>query len=77
MVAWTVDHILADGDLVAVHWTARGTNTGTGNGLPATGKRLKVEGMTVFRMANGRILEEWNTIDELGLMRQLGMFPDR
>jgi steroid delta-isomerase-like uncharacterized protein len=69
----TIDHMVAEGDPVAVQWTGRGTNTGTGNGLPATGKRLEVQGITIFRIVDGKIVEEWNSIDELGLMRQLGM----
>jgi predicted ester cyclase len=41
--------------------------------FPATGKRLEVQGITIFRIVDGKIVEEWNSIDELGLMRQLGM----
>ncbi len=74
-LAVTIEQILGEGDLVAVRWIARGTNTGTGNGLAATGKRLEVEGTTIFRIVDGRIVEEWNAIDELGLMRQLGAIP--
>lgn len=70
-----VDLILAEGDLVSVRWTARGTNTGAGNGIPATGKPVKVSGTTVFRMANGAIAEEWTSGDSLGLLKQLGLFP--
>ena len=72
-----IEQLLAEDDLVAVRWTARGTNTGTGNGLPATGKRLEIEGTTIFRIGKGKIVEEWNSIDELGLMRQLGIVPGR
>lgn len=71
----TVEQMVAEGNLVAVRWTGRGTNTGTGNGLEATGKRLEIEGMTIFRIEGGQIAEEWNTIDELGLLRQLGAIP--
>lgn len=70
-----VDLILAEGDLVSVRWTARGTNTGAGNGIPATGKQVKVSGTTVFRMADGAIAEEWTSGDSLGLLKQLGLFP--
>ena len=69
----TVDKQVAERDLVAVHWTARGTNTGTGNGIPATGRAVQITGTTLFRMADGRIAEEWTCADSLGLMRQLGM----
>jgi len=70
-----VDLILAEGDLVSVRWTARGTNTGNGNGLVATGKPVVVSGTTVFRFESGAIAEEWTSGDSLGLLRQLGLFP--
>ena len=69
----TIDLIVAEGDLVAVRWTARGTNTGTGNGLPATGKRVEVAGTAIFRIVDGKIVEEWTSGDALGLLRQLGL----
>lgn len=68
-----VDLILADGDLVSVRWTARGTNTAAGGGIPATGKRVQTSGTTVFRFENGAIAEEWTAGDALGLLRQLGL----
>ena len=70
-----VDKLLAEQDLVAVRWTARGTNTGTGNGIPATGRKVEINGTTLFRMDDGRIAEEWTCANSLGLMRQLGMLP--
>lgn len=69
----TVDKQVAEQDLVAVRWTARGSNTGTGNGIPATGRAVQVSGTTMFRVVDGRIAEEWTCADSLGLMRQLGM----
>lgn len=69
----TVDKQVAERDLVAVHWTARGTNTGTGNGIPATGRAVQITGTTLFRMADGRIAEEWTCADSFGLMKQLGL----
>jgi steroid delta-isomerase-like uncharacterized protein len=69
----TVEKQVAERDLVAVHWTARGTNTGTGNGLPATGRAVQITGTTLFRMDDGRIAEEWTCANSLGLMKQLGM----
>ena len=71
----TVEKQVAERDLVAVHWTARGTNTGTGNGLPATGRPVQITGTTLFRMDDGRIAEEWTCANSLGLMKQLGMLP--
>lgn len=69
----TVDKQVAERDLVAVRWTARGTNTGAGNGIPATGRAVQVTGTTLFRLADGRIAEEWTCADSHGLMRQLGL----
>ena len=69
----TVDRQVAERDLVAVRWTARGTNTGAGNGIPATGRAVQITGTTLFRMADGRIAEEWTCADSLGLMKQLGL----
>ena len=68
----SVAHLVGEGDLVAVHWRARGTNSVAAAGLPGSGKRLEVQGMTVFRFANGRIVEEWSLTDQLSMLRQLG-----
>lgn len=67
-----VDRLIGEGELVAVHWRARGTNSVAAAGMPGTGKTLEVEGMTVFRFANGRIVEEWSLYDRLAMMTQLG-----
>lgn len=71
----TAERMVAEGDLVAVFFSGRGTNTGTGNGLPATGKYAEGTGMTIFRLVNGKITEEWTVSDQLGLLRQLGLVP--
>jgi steroid delta-isomerase-like uncharacterized protein len=59
---------------VAVYWTASGTNTGAGLGFPATGKRIKIAGMTLFRFKAGKISEEWSAWDMLSVMRQAGLY---
>jgi steroid delta-isomerase-like uncharacterized protein len=69
----TVNQILAEGDLVAVYWTASGTNTQAGMGFPATGKKLRVDGMTLFRFKAGKISEEWSVWDMLSVLRQAGL----
>ena len=69
--------MIADGDLVAVYWIARGTNTGTGNGLPATGKKAEQSGITIWRIVNGKIKEEWSAFDQLSLMHQLGLLDQK
>lgn len=72
----TVEHMVAEGDLVVVRWSGTGTNTGEGNGLPATGRRVTVRGMTLFRFKGGRISEEWSSVDRLGFLQQLGLLPE-
>src|SRR5205807_10107061 len=44
--------LIAEDDLVAIYWIARGTNTGTGNGLPATGKKAELGGITIWRIVD-------------------------
>jgi len=69
------EKVIAEGDLVAIYWIARGTNTGTGNGLPATGKKAELAGITIWRIVDGKIREEWSAFDQLSLMQQLGLLP--
>ena len=71
----TVEKVIAEGDLVTVLWTGRGTNTGTGNGLPATGRAIQGRGITIWRIVDGKIREEWSEFDQLRLMQQLGLVP--
>ncbi|MFZ0136827.1 MAG: ester cyclase, partial [Candidatus Sulfotelmatobacter sp.] len=61
----TVDLMVAEGDLVTVVWTFRGTNTAAGYGLPPTGARIELRGITVWRIVDGKIREEWTSFDEL------------
>jgi steroid delta-isomerase-like uncharacterized protein len=68
-----VNQILAERDLVAVYWTSSGTNTNAGMGFPATGKKIKIDGMTIFRFKAGKICEEWSVWDMLSVMRQAGL----
>lgn len=69
------EKLIAEDDLVTVYWVARGTNTGTGNGLPATGKKLELSGITIWRIVDGKIKEEWSAFDQLSMMQQLGLLP--
>ena len=69
------EKLIAEGDLVTIYWIARGTNTGTGNGLPATGKKAELAGITIWRIVDGRIREEWSAFDQLSMMQQLGLLP--
>ena len=72
----TVVKEIAEGDLVTVLWTGTGTNTGEGNGLPATGKKMQGRGITIWRIKKGKIVEEWSEFDQLRIMKQLGLLPE-
>ncbi|HEY7098025.1 MAG TPA: ester cyclase [Terriglobales bacterium] len=71
----TVERVFNDGEFVTVIWRGEGTNTGSGNGLPATGKKVAGRGITVWRIVDGKITEEWSEFDQLRLMQQLGLVP--
>lgn len=74
-IAIVPEKLIAEGDLVAIYWIAHGTNTGTGNGLPATGKKAELAGITIWRIVDGKIKEEWSAFDQLSMMQQLGLVP--
>src|SRR5215468_7479584 len=76
-IAIVPEKLIAEGDLVTIYWIARGTNTGTGNGLPATGKKAEQAGITIWRIVNGKIKEEWSAFDQLSMMQQLGLLPQK
>ena len=72
-----INEILAERDLVAVYWTASGTNTQAGMGFPATGKKITLPGMTLFRFKAGKISEEWSVFNMLSAMEQAGLYPPK
>lgn len=73
----TVERVFNDGEYITLIWRAEGTNTGTGNGLPATGKKIAGRGITIWRVVDGKIKEEWSEFDQLRLMQQLGLVPSQ
>lgn len=56
-------------------FTASGTHQGTLRGVPPTGKRIVMAEMGIFRIAGGKIVEKWGSLDRLGMCQQLGMNP--
>ena len=67
----TVDLMAAEGDLVTAVWTMRGTNTARAGWLPATGVKLEVRGITVWRIVDGKLRDEWTAFDELRIAREV------
>lgn len=72
-LALQIEHMLADDDLVAVHWSATATHSGGGLGFAATGKRVSFSGMTLIRVEGNKLIEGWNSFDQLGMLQQLGV----
>ncbi|MFO1144930.1 MAG: ester cyclase [Amaricoccus sp.] len=68
----TIEEQIAEGNRVVTRWTARGTHDGPFQGLAPTGRRARVTGTDVDRLVDGRAVECWMQMDELGLMQQLG-----
>jgi steroid delta-isomerase-like uncharacterized protein len=67
---------IAEGGLVATRWIASGTHTGADfAGLPASGRRFEISGMSIYRVVEGRIVEGWVNDDSLLMLRQLGALP--
>ena len=72
----TVDNIIAEGDKVAVCWTATGTHLGELMGIPASGRQIKFTGITIHRFADGKIVENWWVYDAMGMMQQITAPPE-
>jgi steroid delta-isomerase-like uncharacterized protein len=72
----TADELLAEGNKVVVRWTYTATHRkGEVFGIPPRGERVSVSGITVYRIADGKVVEEVGVADALSLMLQLGAVP--
>jgi steroid delta-isomerase-like uncharacterized protein len=70
-----LEQLVAEGDTVVEVFTASGTHHGELFGVPGTGRTLTLRGINVFRLEGDRIVERWGRLDQLGLLRQLGLAP--
>ena len=69
--------LIAEGDKVVQHWKARGTLKGELFGLPPTGEVVEADGISIFRIAGGKIVEHWAFADDFGFWEQAGVeFPE-
>ena len=74
---WVVKEVLGDGDLVAIHLTHHGRQTGELMGIPPTGREVAYDYVHFLRFRNGKAIEQWSVRDDMTLMRQLGVIPAR
>jgi steroid delta-isomerase-like uncharacterized protein len=72
---FTIEDQVAEGDKVVTRWTARGTHRGDYAGIAATGRSGVIAGVTTDRIVDGKTVECWTNLDELGLLQQLGVIP--
>jgi predicted ester cyclase len=71
-----VHDVFGNEDKVAVRWSADMTHTGGDLGIPPSHRKVHVTGMTMVRIANGKVVEGWDNWDQLALMRQIGAVPE-
>ncbi len=72
---WDIEEMFSTGDRVVVRWIGSGKHVGELNGIPATGKSVRVDAITIHRMRDGKIAETWEVWDTLGLLQQIGAVP--
>jgi steroid delta-isomerase-like uncharacterized protein len=70
-----VDHVIAEGDMVAFHDHVTATSRGEFFGVPPSGRRIEWTEIHWLRIADGRIVEHWTNFDQLGILQQLGALP--
>lgn len=71
----TIDNQVAEGEYVVTRWTARGTHDGDLDGIAPTGRSATTGGISMIRVVDGKIVEDYTEWDALGLMTQLGVVP--
>ena len=72
-ISVTVEDQVAEGDLVGSRHSSKGTHTAEFMGIPPSGKSAVVTGMTITRIADGKMVEAWTSWDALGMFEQLGL----
>jgi len=72
---WEIEEIFSTDNRVVVRWTGSGTHVAEINGIPATGRKVSVDAISIHRVAGGRIAETWEVWDTLGFLQQLGVVP--
>jgi predicted ester cyclase len=70
---YTVEDLVAEGEKVVARASVRGTMKGDFQGMKATGKTATWTEIHIGRFVNGKVVEHWATIDQLGMLQQLGL----
>ena len=71
----TINDLIAEGDKVVVSMTWSGTQQGEWMGMPPSGKRMSINVIDIFRVADGKFVEHWGLMDGMTMMQQLGAMP--
>ena len=74
---FTINDLIAEGDMIVARITLTGTNKGSIMGKPATNKKIKIDGIDICRIRNGKITDHWGVWDNLALVNQLGFVPEK
>jgi steroid delta-isomerase-like uncharacterized protein len=72
---FTLQDVVASDDRVAVRWTMEATHGGPLVGIPPTGKRVQQRANVIYRCDDGKLAEIWAQMDQMGMLRQLGIDP--
>ena len=68
-----IEDVIAEGEKVLVRLRVQGTHGGPLLGLPATGRKIDIGVLDLFQVRDGKLIEHWALLDNLGLLRQLGV----
>jgi steroid delta-isomerase-like uncharacterized protein len=71
----TVEDLIVEGDTGVIRWTLRGTHQGELMGIPPTGREITNDGIEINRVENGKVVEHWVEMDQMGMLQQLGVIP--
>ncbi len=72
---WVIEEQIAEGDKVVTRFTWTGSQKGDFMGIPATGRQVKVKGVVIDRVVDGRMVDSRILMDTMGMMQQLGVVP--
>ena len=72
---WGIEEMFSARDRVVVRWTGSGTHIGEINGIPPTGRAIRVDALSIHRLDDGKIAETWEIWDTLGFLQQIGVVP--